>query len=70
MNYDLIMITLPMAATGSIFGVTFPHIQTLTNHFISEFTITILFTVVLGYISYNTYQKLKTYSNIAHQEKK
>jgi len=55
MDYNLIMITLPMAVAGSISGTMF-------NHLISEFVITILFTILLGYLSYNTFNKLRSYS--------
>lgn len=41
--------------------------KTLINHFISELVITILFTVLLSYLSYDTYKKLKNYSEMSER---
>lgn len=59
MDYNLILMTMPMATTGSIFGVKFHFIQTMLNHYLSEFVITLCFTVLLSYLIYVSYKQYR-----------
>lgn len=57
MDYNLILLTLPMIMSGSIYGVNVEFIKTVLNSYFSEFIITICFTLLLSYLAYNSYQK-------------
>jgi uncharacterized membrane protein YfcA len=56
---NLVIITLPLTVSGSIFGVLPTPYQALFNHFISEFLITIAFSVLLSYLAVSSYKKFR-----------
>lgn len=62
---NLVIMTLPMTVSGSIFGVLFIVNQALFNHFISELFITIAFTVLLTYLAYSSFKKFQDSRNVA-----
>lgn len=57
MNYNLITLTAPLITTGSLFGVSHGVAQTILNSFLSELSITIAFTFLLGYLAVSSYRK-------------
>jgi hypothetical protein len=57
MDYSLILLTMPMMISGAIMGVTILIKQTIMNHFLCEFVITILFTILICYLTIVTYKK-------------